>query len=234
MSRALNLANCRAALFDVDGTLIDSVSTIVAGLGDAFEHFFGNRPDDAAIRGLVGMPLREQFARFAPADTTEAEYALMIGYTIERYGVHGDLERPYNDAIRALQICHRAGVKTALVTSKNSHETELFKTRFDFLEQVDAVICASDVTRPKPWPDSALAACDALGVDPNMAVMVGDSVYDVRCAQAASVAVIAVSYGSSTREALAAEKPDLILDSPGELLVLFEEALHLTPCHERN
>ena len=234
MSGALNLANCKAALFDVDGTLIDSVLTIVAGLGDAYEHLFGNRPSDEKIRSLVGMPLRQQMTLFAPENTTEAEYSRMIGYTVSCYAAHKDLEHPHLDAIKALEVCRRAGLKTALVTSKNSEEVALFKKRFSFSDQVDAIVCASDVERPKPWPDSAIAACTALGVQPSEAVMIGDSLYDVRCAQAASVAMIAVTYGSSPREALEAEMPDLILDSPEQLLAYFEDALHQTPCHERN
>ncbi len=234
MSGALNLATCKAALFDVDGTLIDSVLTIVAGLGDAFEHLFGNRPDDDEIRGLIGMPLRQQMTLFAPEETTEAEYSRMIGYAISCFANHKDLESPYPDAVKALETCQRAGLKTALVTSRNSYEIQLLRESFDFSHHVDAIICASDVERPKPWADSAIAACKALGVQPSESFMIGDSVYDVRCAKAASVATIAVSYGSSPREVLEAEMPDLIIDSPADVLAYFEDAFNLTPCHERN
>lgn len=233
MSRALNLADCKAALFDVDGTLVDSVRMIVAGLGDAFEYLFSQRPPEDQIRALIGMPLRTQLALYAPPDTSEAEYDRMAGHCMGRFDAHLDLENPFPEAIRALELCHRNGVKTALVTSKSAPEVEHFRQRFDFLEYVDAIVCATDVARPKPWPDTALAACDALGVAPNEAVFIGDSVHDMRCAKAASVPTIAVTYGSSSHEALAAEDPDCLVGTPEQLLACFTNAFHLTPCHER-
>jgi len=234
MSKQLSLCKFKAVLFDVDGTLVDSMGKIVNGLGDAYEKFTGSRPDDATIRSLIGLPLNVQLRKFGKPDATDDEMAQMIEYTISRYEHHKHLEREIAPAIEALALCHRGGLKTALVTSKNAAEMAVFVPSFSGMELIDASVTASDVARPKPDPDCVLRACDLLEVAPQETVYIGDAIFDIQSARAAGSTPVAVAYGSVSAETLAKEKPALLLETPEALLAWTRESFLETTCRERN
>jgi HAD superfamily hydrolase (TIGR01509 family) len=233
MPHGLSLLNFRAVLFDVDGTLVDSAEMFVRGLGDTFEKYAGLRPSREAILALMGVPLVEQLKLYQASEPSPGKLDEMIAYAIERYGVHEEHESPFHASIEMLRCCHQQGLRTALVTSKNSTELEGFTKRFSGTPFVDATVCASDVLHPKPAPDSALLACHKLGVKPSEAVFIGDSVYDMQCARSAGISCVAVAYGAATRDALIAEQPDLLLETPEELLAWAQSAFLEPTCRER-
>ena len=234
MPERLSLSKFDAVLFDVDGTLVDSLEMIVRGLGDAFEKYFGNRPPTSFIRTLIGMPLREQFELCSPGPLSEEQLEEMIQFTLERYDAYKQHQSVFEAAVETLILCYRQGLKTSLVTSKNTAELNDFIADFPGTPYLHATVCASDVFRPKPDPESAFLACQRLNVEPYKAVMIGDSVYDLRCARGAGIACIAAAYGAAQRETLLAENPDLLVDTPEELFAWAESAFLQTPCPERS
>ena len=233
MYREPRLCDCKAVLFDVDGTLVDSMAKIVMGLGDAIEHFAGKRPPDKEIQSLVGLPLSAQFKRYLPFEPSREQMDEMITYTIGRYDHHKHLERPFEPAIETLRLCQQAGLKTALVTSKNTAEMEIFLRGFVGKPYVDAYVCASDVPQPKPKPDSAIRACELLQVEPGDACFVGDSIFDMQCAHAAGNTPVAVAYGSVPAATLEKENPALILETPEALLEWAQRTLFQTTCPDK-
>lgn len=232
--RRLALTDFQAVLFDVDGTLIDSLEMIVRGLGDTHERFANMRPSREVILRQIGKPLTAQFGLCFDEEPSPQAIAEMSAYAISRFEHHEAHERLFPAAVRMLQLCHRQGLKTALVTSKTDVELSAFMRRFEGASAVDATVCASDVLRPKPDPESALRACEILGVEPSRAMMIGDSIYDLRCAQQAGLASVAVAYGAGLRDALLAEEPDLLFETPEELLAWADTAFLETPCPARS
>jgi pyrophosphatase PpaX len=233
MPQGLSLSNYKAALFDVDGTLVDSMGVFVNGLGDTYERFINQRPDREALLSLCGIPLRRQLQMFQEIPPSEEQLDEMVLYAISRYAAHQELERNFQESVEALRLCHRAGLRTALVTSKNSVELERFLSRFVATEAIDASVCASDVYQPKPHPESAFLACSRLGVEPAQAMMIGDSVFDIRCARQAGVTPIAVGYGASDQSTLCAESPAAYFETPADLLDWVRQSLLETSCQER-
>lgn len=233
MSRELSLSDYKAVLFDVDGTLVDSMDKIVNGLGDAIERFTGRRPHDSEIKGLIGLPLRVQFTRYSAGSPSEEQLDEMIGYAISRYQFHKHLERVFEPAIEALRLCHTAGLKTALVTSKNAEEMRIFFDDFVGRDYVDAAVCASDVARPKPDPESVFRACELLAVRPEDAILVGDAIFDIQSAKAAGVTAVAVAYGSVPAATLQEENPAMLLQTPEALLEWTRQSLLEPTCPER-
>ncbi len=234
MPNRLPLSKFDAVLFDVDGTLVDSLEMIVLGLGDTLEKYLGQRPASHEIRRLVGMPLTRQFNVFFGKEPTAEEISEMSQFSLERFEVHQEHETLFDAAVEMLRLCHQCGMKTALVTSKSAVELEAFLPNFPGTPYVDVTVCASDVHHPKPDPESAFLACQKLGVDPSKAVMIGDSIYDMRCARGAGVACVAAAYGAAHRDTLLAENPDMLVDTPEELFAWAESAFLQTPCPERS
>ena len=234
MPQGLSLSNYKAALFDVDGTLVDSMEVFVRGLGDTYEHYLGFRPARGELLSLCGIPLKSQLRLFQDVPPTDEQLDEMVAYAVARYSVHMQFEALFEESVETLRLCHRTGMGTALVTSKNAVELEHFLSRFVAGEAVQAAVCATDVHRPKPDPESAILACRRLGVEPSQAVMIGDSKFDIQCARQAGVTPIAVGFGSSDRATLLAESPDAYFETPAELLQWAQSSLLETTCLERN
>ena len=219
----LRLSDFKAVLFDIDGTLVDTLHVLVQGLGDAYERYNGHRPSNEEIRATIGVPLRVQLQMFRAGTPTEGELQDMIGYTISRFEANKRREREVGPAVASLVACKRAGYRTALVTSKNREEVDLFLARFEAAPYADAVVCASDVFHPKPHPQSVLLACERLGVAPSEALFIGDSTYDVECAHSAGAPCVGVAYGVTSYSELERRHPEMLFRTPEELLAWIKE-----------
>lgn len=228
MPPAIPLAEFDAVLFDVDGTLVDTLGAIIPGLRDAYVRYAGHAPSDEEIARMIGMPLTTQLVLHGAGEAAGAELQERVDYAISRFEAYKEQERLFEPAIAAMHACRRAGLKVALVTSKSALELELLFERFPFDQDVDTAITASDVIQPKPHPEGALLACERLGVRPEKAVFIGDSVFDMRAARGAGCVPVAVAYGSSPAEPLLQEAPAALFHTPEELLAWVEANLTQT------
>ncbi|MCE9558284.1 MAG: HAD hydrolase-like protein [Armatimonadetes bacterium] len=223
-------SDCRAVLFDVDGTLVDTLEMVITGLGDSYEHFLGTRPATEALAGMMGVPLREQMLFWGLDQRTEETVEDRIDYTIERYMVHRHTQKVYEPTLEAFLLCRERGIKTALVTSRNTREVHELLIDFPVFKQAESFVCSSDVEKPKPAADSALLACRRLFVQPEHAIFLGDSIYDMGCGRAAGMPTIAVTYGAGKRDALIESNPDLMIETPEQLLETFKN--YIPVCEE--
>jgi len=208
----------RAILFDVDGTLIDSLQAIILGIQDTFLEFGMSVPTEAEVRAKIGIPLKTQLPMYRSEPISPEIHEQMGQFAISRFHAYGILERPFSPAVQGLIMAKKRGLKTALVTSKSHAELAGFFDKFDFIDYVDAVVSASDVTHPKPAADSALLACERLAVLPQHSLFVGDSIFDIQCGKSAGTLTAAVGYGAGQRADLLAHSPDLYFDTPDDLL----------------
>lgn len=215
------VSGVKAVLFDVDGTLADTIPMILAGLGDAFEHFTGTRPLETTLRGMIGMPLRDQM-NLLGMDTHPTSVKERVAFAMQCYANHGDLVREFPEAMRALES---VPTPTALVTSRNAAEAEWITSLLPKLATATVLVSADDVLHAKPEPDAAVCACTRLGVLPQETLFVGDSLHDMGCAKAAGCITVAVSYGAASAETLATAEPNFIFRTPAELETWLQETL---------
>jgi pyrophosphatase PpaX len=157
----------------------------------------------------------------------------MTDFAIARFQDYHHLERPFPAAVETLRWVHDQGIKTALVTSKSRSELSDFLNRFESACYADAIVSASDVAFPKPHPESAELACALLGVSPSRTAMIGDSVFDIRCALGAGLTAIAVGYGAANPETLLKERPDLYFETPEGLLTWAKDLVPIESCPAR-
>ncbi len=227
----ISLYQFEAVLFDVDGTLVDSVGGCMAGLTDMFRKYGSREFTKKEIQSLVGIPLAEQIRTAIGRKANPGEIEEAIEFTIGRYAIHQANDPYFEPTVEALRLLHKNGWKTALVTSKNGTEMKTFWPKFVASNSVNITVCASDVTYPKPHADSIFHACKLLDTTPPKAIMIGDSIFDMRCAKSAGAAAIAVSYGSTDKDILLQEAPDLLFERPEELLAWIE--LGILEKHEK-
>ena len=205
-------------LFDLDGTLIDSVRLILDSYHHALaSHGLPPRTDEEWLRG-VGTPLSVQFGEWHddPA-TLEALIATYREYNIKH---HDRMVTVYPGVVQTIEALKSAGLATGLVTSKN-RQGALRGLALARLEQLmDVLVCADEVTNPKPHPEPVEKAVALLGADPRRTVYVGDSIHDMLSGRAAGVLTAAALWGPFGRHHLEGAEPDYWLEQPAELLGL--------------
>jgi len=197
----------QAVVFDLDGTVVDSVELIIVSFQHAIREVLGRELSREEAIAWVGMPLREQMERFSPDHADE----LVEVYREFNHREHDRMLTLYEGIEDLLHRLRKAGVKVGLVTSKSRFTTQMAFDLTGIETYFAATICAGEASGNKPDPDPILACLAQLGVAPSMAAYVGDSPSDIQAALAANVTAIAVTWGVFTEQRLAAEKPDMLV-----------------------
>jgi pyrophosphatase PpaX len=207
-------------LFDLDGTLIDSVRLIL----DSYHHTLSCHgleacDDDFWLAGL-GTPLRVQFKPWS--DDPQRLEAMIATYREYNLTHHDSMVTAYPGAVEMVRAIRRAGYRTGLVTSKNNPGAVRGLKLVGLEDEIEEIIGADDVVHPKPHAEPILLAMSRLGEPVNSALYVGDSVHDMQSGRAAGVKTAAVLWGPFGRHHLAPTEPDHWLEQPGDLLRLLD------------
>jgi pyrophosphatase PpaX len=206
----------RTVLFDLDGTLVDSGSIILASFRHATSTVLRRQIPDHELLAAVGGPgLREQMEALDPELVEE----LMEVYSAHNAGLHDGLE-PCTGVLDALETLHGEGRRLGIVTAKRRATLALaFEVLPELRRFFEVTVGAEDTERHKPNPEPLLLALEQLGEDAAGAVYVGDSPFDVQAAKAAAIGSVAVTWGRiHSRERLEREAPDAIVENVEELL----------------
>lgn len=208
----------RAILFDLDGTLVDSLELILASYRHTMAHHLGYTPPDEEWLRTMGTPLRAQLASFA--NSTEQLEAMFRTYIDHNEASHAHMIRPFPGMRQAVSAIKAVGYRLAVVTSKIGDHAmrELRTCRLD--GYFDDMVSATDVTRPKPDPQPVLLGLERIGAKADETLMVGDSLFDLQAARAAGVDVAAALWGPFERDRLAEGSPEYWLADVSELLAL--------------
>jgi len=203
-------------VFDLDGTVVDTVELIVKSFRYATSTVLGRvLPDEFIIAG-VGRPLRTQMERLS-ADHAQELYDVYREYNHRR---HDELIRGYDGIEEVLDALKAAGRRTGIVTSKSRDTTAMAFRAVGLEARFDVVVTASDTTEHKPSPAPLQLCLQRLGATAAGSIYVGDSPYDIQAGAAAGMTTAAVAWGVFGRDVLLAAGPDFWLDEPRDLLAL--------------
>ena len=204
-----------AALFDLDGTLIDSIGLIESSFRYTMSlHTTRSFDRDEWLAGL-GRPLRWQFEQWT-ADP-ELVARLIASYREHNNAHHDARVRPYAGAVEAVRALRDRGVRLGVVTSKLQAGAQRGLAIGGFAGLFDVVIGCDDVREPKPAPEPARLALERLGVRAADAIMVGDSPHDIRCGREAGTRTAGVLWGPFPRRFFSADEPDRWLEHTHQL-----------------
>ncbi len=216
-------------LIDLDGTLVDSVPDLVFCV-DAMLQVLGRPPQgEQKVRDWVGNGV-ERLVRRALTGTLdgEPEDALFR----QAYPIFLDLyarntshrSRLYPGVREGIEYLESAGYALGCVTNKAARFSEPLLKDLGIYEAFGILISGDTLARKKPDPMPLLHAAGHFRVEPGNALMVGDSVSDVKAARAAGFQIVCMSYGYNHGTDIREAAPDAVIDSLAELKGLLEQA----------
>lgn len=213
----------RLAVFDCDGTLVDSQHSIFASMAAAFDVHSFARPDAEAVRRVVGLPLRVAMGRLLPETGPDVHDLLADSYIEAFHGLRekGEVADPlYPGVLEVLSALEGAGWILGIATGKGHRgllatlETHDLAGRFQTLQTADS-------GPGKPDPGMLLNAMEETGTDPSGTVMIGDTTFDMKMALAAGTMAVGVSWGYHPEEHLHKAGAHAVIDDfaalPGEI-----------------
>jgi pyrophosphatase PpaX len=209
-----------AALFDFDGTLVDTTELIFRSMNHAVIEVLGEEKTREELMANVGQPLPVQMKVF---DAERAD-ELLETYRLFNDENHETYVASFPGVEDSLHRLREAGIKVGVVTSKRRHSVGLALESFPALgEVVDHFVTMEDTKEHKPRPEPLFKGLELLGgVPPEEAAYVGDSPFDIQAARAANLTSVGVSWGAFTKETLEAAEPDHLvedLDSAVDVLL---------------
>jgi phosphoglycolate phosphatase len=216
----------RLIIFDLDGTLIDSVGLIVETVTAAFSAIDEPVPTETAIRAISGITAREAMGVLAPAATPSRVEEILDSYRAHYRQRAGTAREPmFQGALDALNRLQRQqDTVLAVATGKGYQGAVTLLERHAILERFHSVQ-TPDHNRGKPDPQMIETAMEKAGATRRETVMIGDTVHDMKMAKAAGVKAIGVAWGYHTVFDLNEAGADVIVESFAELDAAIDEVL---------
>jgi phosphoglycolate phosphatase len=211
-----------ALLFDLDGTLLDSLPDLATAVDRMLVELGLAAAGIDRVRGWIGDGARQlvhEALLFAAGPEGPDQLTAALDIYMRHYAAClTDRSELFVGVRQALEHWRERGVAMACVTNKGERFTAPLLDHFDLRGLLPVAISGDTLPQRKPSPSPLLLACQRLNVDPGQAVMIGDSRNDVLAARAAGMSVVCVSYGYNHGRPIDAERPDRIVDSLLELI----------------
>ncbi len=216
-------------LIDVDGTLVDSVPDLAYCVDAMMQRLGRPAHGEARVRDWVGNGV-ERLVRRAligqldgEPDEADFEHAQPIFLDLYRENTSGR-SLLYPGIREGLDYLKAAGYPLGCVTNKAAQFTEPLLRDLGVRDDFEIVVSGDTLPRKKPDPLPLLHAAEHFGVAPSDALMVGDSVSDVKAARAAGFGIVCMSYGYNHGVDIRTADPDAVIDSLTEIKGLLDQA----------
>lgn len=209
----------RAVLFDFDGTVANTNGLIIDSWQYAYRTILGHEAPEEEIKASFGEPLAVTMAKVFP--NTPVQEAIDL-YRDHQKDIYEELIEPFAGMPELIRRLRAQGVKVSITTSRMRNSTVVGLQKFGLMDDIDALITCEDTDKHKPDPAPVLISLERLGVSAEEALMVGDSMFDIKCAHNAGVKAALVGWAEAvTEEDLnGPEGPDYRIEKAEDLLAL--------------
>jgi len=211
----------RGAIFDLDGTLVDSTETIWRTSDHILKINGFKGVDKSTVERVMGLTIFDLFLQVEPNLNEVQKSKLFNDY---RNGYMNFIEhtKVLPKAREAIEYVRSRGLKLALVTTKSRENAERILKFFDMRSFFDVVLGFEDTKEHKPWPEPIISAVGLMGLKPDEVVVIGDTEMDIRAGRSAGSTTIAVTTGVTPLVRLLRERPYYIISSLSELPEIFK------------
>ncbi len=207
----------KAAVFDLDGTLLDTLGDLTDAVNHALKAFGFPPRKPEEIRRFLGNGSKALICRSLPEGTDEKTADEVHTLYLAWYTDHAQIKTaPYEGIPELLNRLKETGIKIGVVSNKGDGQVKPLTAKF--FPQADIGVGERPGIARKPAPDGVLEVLKILEVSPEDSVYVGDSEVDIKTARNGGMTAVAVGWGYRDKEELLAQSPDLFLEHPLDLL----------------
>jgi HAD superfamily hydrolase (TIGR01509 family) len=212
----------QAVIFDIDGTLIDSVDLHAWAWQEAFAAF-GHSVSFAQARGQIGKGGDQLLPVFLAPAVQARDGEAIEAWRAERFkSRYLPMVRPFAAVPELLRRVRESGLAVAVASSAKRREVQTYLDIAGIADLVDAVVASDDAEHSKPHPDIFQAALGRLDVPPHAAVAIGDTPYDAQAAGSAGIPSIGLLCGGFAEADLRAGGCTAVYPGPGALLACYD------------
>lgn len=205
-------------IFDLDGTLLDTLSDLVTSVNYALAHHNMPVRTTDEVRAFVGNGVENLILRAVPQDTPPVVAAEVLDTFRKYYILHSeDSTMPYPGIISLLEQLKQRGIKTAVVSNKFHAATQALCNRY-FGSLIDVAVGEGNGIRRKPEPDGVIEVMRQLGATAEESVYIGDSDVDILTAKNANISCVSVLWGFRDAEFLQCNGAMCFVSEPLQLL----------------
>lgn len=213
------MAAVRALVFDLDGTLIDSVLDIAEACNHALQAAGRARRSTEEIRSFVGDGARTLLARAADSTLEDPKLDALLESFLAYYAAHPTTHTALLPGAREA-LDHFTDLRLALCTNKPRRTTDAVLVGLALTDRFEVVVAGGDLPQNKPHPAPLLQIARLFALSPAELVMIGDGPQDVECAHAAGARSVGVENGIADKARLHAARPDALVPTLRELPAL--------------
>ncbi|MFV0516645.1 MAG: HAD-IA family hydrolase [Aminipila sp.] len=208
-------------LLDFDGTVMNTNDLILKSWQHTFKTITGQEGDEEKIKKSFGETLAKTMGEFFPEFSIEEGVEIYRKYQV---GSFADEIEPFPGMIELIHELKKKGYKIAVVTSRLRRTTMEGLEKYGLQEYLDAIITMEDCTKHKPDPEPAMIALEKLKSNPQEAIMLGDSKFDIGCANNAGITSVLVGWAEALydKEKEGLFKPDYIINKAEELFEILD------------
>ena len=215
--------NMKLIILDFDGTVGDTRQLIVKTMQQTISTLGLEARTDEQCAAMIGLPLKQTFLTLLSVDDETAERCADTYQQIFKVNNVPDAVSPFPNVIETIRRLHATGYTLTLASSRGHQSLAEFVHAMHLEKELSYILGANDVTHAKPHPEPVLKTLEAFRCDPQEALVVGDTSYDIEMGRRAGVRTCGVTYGNGTREQLQASQADFIIDDFGELLEIVKK-----------
>lgn len=208
----------RLLVFDFDGTLAHTETSILRALDETMAALNYEPLDSEEIRRAIGFPLDKMLARLCPRQGEETLREIADYYRAIFDDIALEHSRLYPGVHKTLEQMRDAGTGMAVVSNRGLSSLVLLLRHLEIEEFFKPVVSSFELANPKPAPDALILVTEELGIAGKDTLVIGDTAIDVRFAKAASCRSCAVTYGYGDEAEIIEARPDYYISSFERLL----------------
>lgn len=200
-----------AVLFDFDGTVANTNGLIIDSWQYVYKQILGREADEADIKASFGEPLAVTMAKVFPSTPVEEAIDLYRGHQKD---IYEEMIEPFPGMVELIKGLKAKGFKVSITTSRLRNSTLIGLRKFGLMDDIDEIITCEDTDKHKPDPEPVLISLERLGVKAEEALMIGDSMFDIKCAHNAGVKAVLVGWAEAVSEEdlNGPDKPDYYIE----------------------
>ena len=210
----------KAVILDFDGTIGDTRSLIVRTMQQTIGELGLPARTDDECAAMIGLPLKQTFPGLIPMSVAEGDLCGGVYRRIFAVNNKPGAVPMFPGVADTIRRLHAEGMLVTIASSRLRPSLTAFVGEMGLDEYIPYILSVSDVEHAKPAPDMVLKTLADNGLRPEEAIVVGDTVFDIRMAHSAGVAAVGVTYGNGTRADLEAERAEWVIDDFRELSLI--------------